>query len=142
MQDEQAGNNVVRRAQVLRDKEKAMKLKRDRDVQVAQIRARRAEEKAYHDEWNAKIVADAQESVALRAAAPAKKIKKEREYIQNTIKEHAKAKAKIEAAEQAKREEEQRLVDLHNAHTKGQYVTEGERRRLNSIASTLFRIGR
>lgn len=146
LQQEQSSNDVVRRAQAFEDKRRAAKLKRDRDVQVAQIHARRAQEKAYHDEWNAKIVADAQESVALGAAARAKKSKQERQYILSTIQEHKKAKAKIEAAERAKREEEERLVELHNAHTKGQYVTEGERRkrefhRIDAIQTRQMQMG-
>ena len=129
LQKEQESNNVVRRTQLLEKKRHALSLKRDRDEQVAQIRARREKEKEYHSEWNAKIIADAQESVKITAAARTLKARKEKKYIQDCIKEHSEAKSKRLAEEAAKREEEQRLIELHSAHVKGKYVTEAERRR-------------
>ena len=146
LEKEQTSNDIVRRAQMSEDKRRALKLKRDRDKHVTILRRKRKEEEQYHENWNQKIVEDAQQSVALSAQVRKKKVREEREYLQRTMKEHHTAKGKLIAAQKKQLAEEQRIQNNHNAHVKGKYVTESQRRkketqRIDLIQTRLMKMG-
>ena len=143
---EQTSNDIVQRAQTIEDKRVALRLKQDRDHHVAILRRKRKEEAQYHENWNQKIINDAKQSVILNAQVKAKKINDEREYLLRTMKEHQDAKAKLVQLAQKKDREEQRIANNHNSKVKGKYVTESERRKLETkridlIQTRLMKMG-